>query len=328
MGKPESKPPVGQSVDQLMSSIRQAIEADAAREQASLKPPVKATDSARSTIPMAPRIANVSASITVPATPSIQTQSPEFAPSTPAPDYGSGYANKNPYKYRHALGSSPTFMSLRNRLASLNSRTKASSGKSFASLLGGDVRQEEARARGEIIQPETFEPETLEAQEDAPIGLRTSVVDEETYSADLTQVSTSTPSASYQSDYENWTLDVSLDEFSDHEPYDEQQVMLETPVEEDIADHEQMELADEGDESTEMESELPLEIMIRQVIEPELALWFDEHLPDHVAAAMPDENAFIHMIRPLIEDWLAENLESIVDKAVREEIARITGLKR
>ncbi|MGB7206133.1 MAG: DUF2497 domain-containing protein, partial [Anderseniella sp.] len=62
--------------------------------------------------------------------------------------------------------------------------------------------------------------------------------------------------------------------------------------------------------------------------EPELALWFDEHLPDHVAAAMPDENAFTHMIRPLIEDWLAENLEPIVDKAVREEIARITGLKR
>jgi cell pole-organizing protein PopZ len=43
---------------------------------------------------------------------------------------------------------------------------------------------------------------------------------------------------------------------------------------------------------------------------------------------MPDEDGFIAMIRPLIEDWLSDNLEPIVEKAVREEIARITGLKR
>ena len=68
--------------------------------------------------------------------------------------------------------------------------------------------------------------------------------------------------------------------------------------------------------------------MIRAVIEPELAQWFDEHLPDHVARAMPDEEAFIAMIRPLIEDWLEDNLAPIVEPAVKDEIARITGLKR
>jgi cell pole-organizing protein PopZ len=50
-------------------------------------------------------------------------------------------------------------------------------------------------------------------------------------------------------------------------------------------------------------------------------------LPDHVARAMPDEAAFIAMIRPLIEEWLADNLAGIVEDAVRDEIARITGLK-
>ena len=74
-------------------------------------------------------------------------------------------------------------------------------------------------------------------------------------------------------------------------------------------------------------AQLQLEGMIRQIIEPELYRWFDEHLPDHVARAMPDEEAFIAMIRPLIDDWLADNLAGIVEDAVRDEIARITGLK-
>ncbi|MEM9473443.1 MAG: DUF2497 domain-containing protein, partial [Pseudomonadota bacterium] len=80
--------------------------------------------------------------------------------------------------------------------------------------------------------------------------------------------------------------------------------------------------ADDGEPS------LRLEAMIRQVIEPELVVWIDQHLPDQVAAAMPSEEAFTAMIRPMIEQWLADNLSPIVEVAVREEIARITGLRR
>jgi len=81
-------------------------------------------------------------------------------------------------------------------------------------------------------------------------------------------------------------------------------------------------------EEIDAEGRLSLETMVRQVIEPELVTWIDKHLPEQVASAMPDEEAFTAMIKPMIESWLADHLSPIVEVAVREEIARITGLKR
>lgn len=326
MGKPESTPPVGQSVDQLMSSIRQAIEADDARARPADNPPPKPLNA-----PMAPRVANSNVSVTVTTTKPVLSEGDA--------ERGPGYISTNPYRYRHALGSSPTYMSLRNRLASLNSRTKANSGRSFASLLGGDVRQEEARARGEVIEQDDVQPDFTDTEDH--MGLRSSVVDDDTYSDDFAASELPSSSASYSSDYHEWSIERSLNEYAHSEPWvhpepepgsvmPPEAVVEPEPIAQVEDSHSEAEQLTEDDNTAadESDNQLPLEIMIRQVIEPELAHWFDEHLPDHVAAAMPDEDAFIHMIRPLIEDWLSDNLEPIVEKAVRDEIARITGLKR
>jgi cell pole-organizing protein PopZ len=232
-------------------------------------------------------------------------------------------------------------MSLRNRLASLNSRTKADTQRSFASLLGGDVRAEEARVREQQFQTPSQDLQPYVHEE-------------------FTETISST--MAYAPDYHDWSLEHSL-----YNTADEQLVESEhRPVRQSLPDAGELPmtsdeelgggvlfkgtldeyeaetggvLPEEDEEQTgdllETDGDpvsagdtLPLEAMIRQVIEPELTHWFDVHLPEHVARAMPNEDAFISMIRPLIEEWLQDNLEPIVERAVRDEIARITGLKR
>jgi len=336
MGKPESTLPRGQSVNELMLSIRKAIEADGVQIG-----PASNDVPRHMNVPMAPRVHDMPAAApdrTYPAAPAAEQLSDQReAESDGEPYRGPGYISSNPYRYRHSLGSSPTYMSLRNRLASLNSRTRSDSRRSFASLLGGDVREEEARARAH-----TGEPHAGPAEAPQPDGLlRSTVVDEEAHVGEFVANELASSAVSYSPDYHEWSLENSLDDFgyrpgasavADSAFVAEQEAAVEQEVEFVAEADPDAPLAvvdePEADEAPPQEDTLPLEAMIRQVIEPELAHWFDVHLPDHVAAAMPGEDAFIHMIRPLIEDWLSDNLEPIVDKAVREEIARITGLKR
>jgi cell pole-organizing protein PopZ len=348
MGKPETTPPTGQSIDQLLSSIRQAIEADGvAVSQPHVVPDIKPLNA-----PMAPRRPDAADQ------PNAEPAHLHETHSTPQGDEQQhpGYISGNPFRYRHSLGSSPSYMSLRNRLASLNSRTRADSHRSFASLLGGDVREEEARARGAVpeqAQPQLapqpqpqFEPQPHPAPQPQPAGeqpaarLRATMTDEEAHVDEFVTAELASGSVSYSPDYHEWSLERSLNDFGDR-PQAIQPVAAEPGVVVGEADATPIDVPTpapvvepavinepEPQEATAEQDTLPLEAMIRQVIEPELAHWFDTHLPEHVARAMPDEQAFIAMIRPLIEDWLRDNLEPIVETTVRDEIARITGLKR
>jgi cell pole-organizing protein PopZ len=343
MGKPENGPPSGQSVEQLLSSIRQAIEADgsavpAAAEKAPPKVSVKATVEP-------PRIE-----------PQPQDETPSDQGERQSRDArrGPGYLSGNPYRFRYSLEGSPTYMNLRNRLTSLGQRTRADSHRSMASLLGGDARREEARAHGGA-QPEP------EPQEQAV--LRASLPDAEDSVDEFVAAELASGTVSYSPDYHEWSLDQSFDTYEAPEPLQPEQhepvahqpepaYVEPEPEPEPIAEPEPEPVYEaepapepelvyqepEAEPEPEPEPEaapqpaqdgaqLQLEGMIRQIIEPELYRWFDEHLPDHVARAMPDEEAFIAMIRPLIDDWLADNLAGIVEDAVRDEIARITGLK-
>ncbi len=341
MGKQDRKQPDGISVDQLLSSIREAIESDAASTMpVPAKAPLKPIGA-----PMAPRSEAVQVS---------ETQN-ESAPVKDAaePDasegdgkHGKGYVSDNPYRYRHSLETSPSYMSLRNRLASLKSRTRTGTSRSMASLLGGDVRQEEARARDQQRQLQSNEVNGADPEPDTETGLRSSIGDEQAYVDEFITGDMSSGTVSYTNDYSDWSLENSL---SDVVPPDgdgaeqemavplttTRQVTIEDHVEpasdtEALAESEPEETGQSVSSSDEAadEPDLPLETMIRQVIEPELVIWIDQHLPDQVAAAMPDEEAFTAMIRPMIEQWLADNLSPIVEVAVREEIARITGLRR
>lgn len=341
MGKPENGPPSGQSVEQLLSTIRQAIEADGsavppAAEKAPPKVSVKATVDP-------PRIEPQ---------PQDETPSDEDARQSRDARRGPGYLSGNPYRFRYSLEGSPTYMNLRNRLTSLGQRTRADSHRSMASLLGGDARREEARAHGGA-QPEP-EPKDQAV-------LRASLPDAEDSVDEFVAAELASGTVSYSPDYHEWSLDQSFDTYEAPEPlqpehpetvaYKPEPAYVEPqPEPEPIAVHEpepvyeaepgpETELVyqePEAEPEPEPEPEaqpvqdgaqLQLDGMIRQIIEPELYRWFDEHLPDHVARAMPDEEAFIAMIRPLIDDWLADNLAGIVEDAVRDEIARITGLK-
>lgn len=377
MGKPESGPPSGQSVEQLLSSIRQAIEADSR-----LDPAARSSQPAPGTAPAAPPIPAVRSApagpqpVAQPAAPARVSVStvlkPQFASrqsgvtpdeqqQQPASPAGSGerddvaaserYSSGNPYRFRYSLEGSQTYMSLRNRLSSLGSRTRADTGRSMASLLGGDVRQEEARAR-------RYRQPAPEIQEEPPL-LRSSLAPEETYVEDYAAAELASGSVSYSPDYHEWSIEQRFEGYGEPvalpgtEPQHEQfggttapgyeaaepphaqaqpgeQFYGQTESEAGYEPAQQVEA--EPDAAPEPEpqggGQLELESMIRAVIEPELAEWFDVHMPDHVARAMPDEEAFIAMIRPLIEDWLEDNLAPIVERAVKDEIARITGLKR
>jgi cell pole-organizing protein PopZ len=360
MGKPESGPPSGQSVEQLLSSIRQAIEADSRADSVPRYP-----EPAPGTAPAAPAMRPpqpVQPQPAAPARVSVATVlKPQFVekkpppapmePDLPAVAKPAGpaetddvtasrrYSSGNPYRFRYSLEGSQTYMSLRNRLSSLGARTRADTGRSMASLLGGDVRQEEARAR-QHRQPAA-------GYQDEPPLLRSSLPPEETYVEDYAAAELVSGSVSYSPDYHEWSMEQSFDEYATPVALPGTQPAIQQPVASQTPGHEpepaayepeqppaeyyaeaESEIAHQPDPEPEPASPLHLDAMIRAVIEPELAQWFDEHLPDHVARAMPDEEAFIAMIRPLIEDWLADNLAPIVEQAVKDEIARITGLKR
>ena len=350
MGKPENSPPDGQSVEQLLSSIRQAIEADSRQQPdiAPLRPSLDAASPAPGTVPPAPRV-RVSATVRQPAPPPVQP-APEAVNTDDkrsARDVrrGPGYLSQNPYRFRYSLEGSATYMNLRNRLSSLGQRTRADTGRSMASLLGGDVRREEQRAKA-------YPPAPPQQPEPAPYqpsqGLRSSLPPAEDYVEDFVATELASGTVSYSPDYHEWSLDQSFDTYAPEEP-EQYEVQLQpqpeqayvlpgTVAEEPLEELDIQYAAYAGPEPEpepgpqpapdEGQGQLPLEAMIRQIIEPEVASWFDEHMPDHVARAMPDEDAFIAMIRPLIEDWLADNLAPIVEQAVKDEIARITGLKR
>ena len=319
MGKPENSPPDGQSVEQLLLSIRQAIEADS-RQQ--------------------------------PASAALRPSPDQPAPEPPAADKeraardvrrGPGYLSQNPYRFRYSLEGSTTYMNLRNRLSSLGQRTRADTGRSMASLLGGDVRREEHRAQGRHVPPQQPQhPEPDPAQYQSADGLRTSLPPAEDHVDDFVAAELASGTVSYSPDYHEWSLDQSFEHYSpqDSVQYAETEALPQpepayvlpgTTAGEPVAEDELQPAEPEPEYEAAAEDaadHLPLEMMIRQIIEPELASWFDEHLPDHVSRAMPDEEAFIAMIRPLIEDWLADNLAPIVEQAVKDEIGRITGLRR
>jgi cell pole-organizing protein PopZ len=249
-------------------------------------------------------------------------------------------------------------MNLRNRLTSLGQRARADSQRSMASLLGGDARREEARAHA-AAQPEPPQPQ---AELRRSLGDAEDRVDE-FVAAELASgtVSYSPDYHEWSLDqsldaYEFHRSDAAgADDLQQAEPPQPEPAYVEpepepapepvyepepAPEPELVYQEPEAEPAPEPEPDPEPEAQpqaqpaalqdgaqLQLEGMIRQIIEPELYRWFDEHLPDHVARAMPDEAAFIAMIRPLIEEWLADNLAGIVEDAVRDEIARITGLK-
>ncbi|MEO1159820.1 MAG: DUF2497 domain-containing protein, partial [Pseudomonadota bacterium] len=209
-----------------------------------------------------------------------------------------------------------------------------------------DVRQEEARARDQQQQLQSSEASEAAPETDAETGLRTSIGDEQAYVDEFITGDVSSGVVSYSPDYSDWKIENPLASVVPPEDDGAQQDMAvplvttrqvtvddlveiaasgEAAVEADADEVPEPELSSEDAAS---EPGLPLEEMIRQVIEPELVIWIDKHLPDQVASAMPSEEAFTAMIRPMIEQWLADNLSPIVEVAVREEIARITGLKR
>jgi cell pole-organizing protein PopZ len=286
---------------------------------------------------------------------------PQPLPAAPVPQAESRddetardrYHAANPYRFRYSLEGSQTYMALRNRLSSLSSRTRADTGRSMASLLGGDARREEARSRGHYPQQQAWQPE------EQALELRSSLPPEEAHVGEYAASELVSGSVSYSPDYHEWSLEQSLDgygmqpapvalpgmqpapvalpgtqpayaEHAGEADYVQAADAYAAPAE--TSEHQleeyEAEAAPEHEPETAEGGHIQLEAMIRGIIEPELANWFDEHLPDHVARAMPDEEAFIAMIRPLIEDWLADNLAPIVEQAVKDEIARITGLKR
>ncbi len=358
MGKPESSPPGEQSVEQLLFSIRKAIEADGGLDAAArpepaapgappAAPDVRTAPAAAAPAPGQPRI-NVQTVLRPLAQPKSPAAEPAPPPANPVRDdepVTERYHSPNPYRFRYSLEGSQTYMALRNRLSSLSTRTRADTGRSMASLLGGDARREEARSRGH------YQPPPVEEQ---PLQLRSSLPPEEAHVGEYAASELVSGSVSYSPDYHEWSLDQSLDGYGMEpepvslpgtqpqyaEPVAEQAAPLtveDAPPQEEPQYYEEPESyveADAVDAAPEPQPEpveeghFQLEAMIRGIIEPELANWFDEHMPDHVARAMPDEEAFIAMIRPLIEDWLADNLAPIVEQAVKDEIARITGLKR
>lgn len=339
MGKQDRTPPDENSVDELLSTIRQAIEADTADQDAQPKNgslrPLRA--------PRAPRVGkidhdNYRQGI---ANPSNQPIQPLATKGDDRP--GPGYHSSKPYRYRHSLETSPSYMSLRNRLASLKSRTRSGTNRSMASLLGGDVRQEEARARDQQQQLLPHHVPGAPDETDPQSGLKTSIDSELAPADELTTGDLSSGVVSYTSDYSDWSLENSLSDVVTPESEVAEQTTAEPLVTttkvsmEAVADGaSEAEDADKADgtdaaavaEEIDAEGRLSLETMVRQVIEPELVTWIDKHLPEQVASAMPDEEAFTAMIKPMIESWLADHLSPIVEVAVREEIARITGLKR
>jgi hypothetical protein len=360
MGKPESGPPSGQSVEQLLTTIRQAIEADGnAVPAASPQPAPGAAAAAPLRVSVKPAAGQAPPAPPAPPAPGPLAPGPddEKPPAEPRDARrGPGYLSANPYRFRYSPEGSPTYMNLRNRLTSLGQRARADSQRSMASLLGGDARREEARAHA-AVQPEPPQPQA---------ELRRSLGDAEDRVDEFVAAELASGTVSYSPDYHEWSLDQSLDAYEFHrsdaagaddlqqaEPPQPEPAYVEpepepAPVyepepapEPELVYHEpEAEPAPEPEPDPEPEAQpqaqsaalqdgaqLQLEGMIRQIIEPELYRWFDEHLPDHVARAMPDEAAFIAMIRPLIEEWLADNLAGIVEDAVRDEIARITGLK-
>lgn len=342
MGKQDRTPPDENSVDDLMSSIRQAIEADTADQHTtplngSLKP-LRA--------PRAPRASKISDDIHQHDVVASANQSAHPIATKGDDTHGPGYHSAKPYRYRHSLETSPSYMSLRNRLASLKSRTRSSTNRSMASLLGGDVRQEEARARDQQQQLLPQQVAKTPVETDTPSGLKTSIGNEQAYVDEFITGDMSSGVVSYTPDYSDWSLENSLASVVGPESEASEQnvaeplattarVSMEAPAEvvsdpEDTveADKDEVKEAASATDEADAPAGLPLEEMIRQVIEPELVIWIDKHLPDQVASAMPDEEAFTAMIKPMIETWLADNLSPIVEVAVREEIARITGLKR
>ncbi|WP_108882723.1 DUF2497 domain-containing protein [Anderseniella sp. Alg231-50] len=343
MGKQDSKPPDGHSVDQLLSSIREAIEQDTANEMAvPVKSPLKPIGAPRAPRP-GPEPSEEQQAVSAPVAPSAEPQTSEGDEK-----HGPGYVSNDPYRYRHSLETSPSYMSLRNRLASLKSRTRSGTSRSMASLLGGDVRQEEARARDQQQQLQSSEASEATPETDVETGLRTSIGDEQAYVDEFITGDVSSGVVSYTPDYSDWKIENPLASVVPPEADGAQQDMAVPLVStRQVTVDDLVEIAAGGEavaeadavadevpepemssEDTESEPGLPLEEMIRQVIEPELVIWIDKHLPDQVASAMPSEEAFTAMIRPMIEQWLADNLSPIVEVAVREEIARITGLKR
>ncbi len=343
MGKQDRTPPDENSVDDLLSSIRQAIEADTADyDSAPLNGSLKPLRA-----PRAPRAGKIPGRGRQEDTATPAEQLPQPIPTKGDEQHGPGYDSAKPYRYRHSLETSPSYMSLRNRLASLKSRTRSGTNRSMASLLGGDVRQEEARARDQqqqlLPQHVTNAPVEIEPQS----GLKTSIGSEAAHVDDLIAGDMSSGVVSYTPDYSDWSLENSLVdvvspdadaiENSNAEPLvTTTSVSMEAAADVASDDDDKVEAGKEENKQAAATSPdeaappagLKLEEMIREVIEPELVIWIDQHLPDQVASAMPDEEAFTAMIKPMIETWLADNLSPIVEVAVREEIARITGLKR
>jgi len=342
MGKQDRTPPDENSVDEILSSIRRAIEADTADQHTqplngSLKP-LRA--------PRAPRASKISNDSLQQDVAASENQSGQSMATKGDDKHGPGYDSAKPYRYRHSLETSPSYMSLRNRLASLKSRTRSGTSRSMASLLGGDVRQEEARARDQQQQLLPQQVTKTPAGKDPRSGLKSSIGNEQTYVDEFITGDMSSGVVSYTPDYSDWSLENPLanvvgpesdasEETATEPLVTTTKVSMEAPAEvvsdvEDTveADNDEATEASSATDEAEAPAGLPLEDMIRQVIEPELVIWIDKHLPDQVASAMPDEEAFTAMIKPMIETWLADNLSPIVEVAVREEIARITGLKR
>jgi hypothetical protein len=159
MGKPESGPPSGQSVEQLLTTIRQAIEADGSAVPAASPQPAVTGAAAAAPLRVSVKPAAGQARRRHRRHRGRLHRDDEKPPAEPRDARrGPGYLSANPYRFRYSLEGSPTYMNLRNRLTSLGQRARADSQRSMASLLGGDARREEARAHA-AVQPEPPQPQ-------------------------------------------------------------------------------------------------------------------------------------------------------------------------
>jgi hypothetical protein len=241
---------------------------------------------------------------------------------------GPGYLSANPYRFRYSLEGSPTYMNLRNRLTSLGQRARADSQRSMASLLGGDARREEARAHA-AVQPEPPQPQ---AELRRSLGDAQDRVDE-FVAAELASgtVSYSPDYHEWSLDqsldaYEFHRSDAAgADDLQQAEPPQPEPAYVEpepepapAPVyepepapEPELVYHEpEAEPAPEPEPEPDPEPEaqpqaqpaalqdgaqLQLEGMIRQIIEPELYRWFDEHLAFCIVIPPPNVTGSLHM---------------------------------
>ena len=283
MGKPETMVPAGPSMEDLLASIRDAINSD-------LRPAPPAQPPTVGTAPEAPRLsARLTALRAARDAPAADVAAPAVAPpaqAAPAPQAAPVPPDSNSrLKDRYSLARSRDFMNLRNRLANLAAGRRQPGERPFANLLGGELRLEEALAR-------VRDRAALDAATSAPAALRPSF--------DLPEAVPAAAAPEPEVIAEPEPIEVSAPEPELAEPP-----------------------APEAEAAAEPEPEPPAPAdpgLAEQAVaaafgrlEASLAAGPDGSLPELTR----------ELLKPMLKDWLDGNLPSIVEALVREEIERI-----